>query len=135
MKDKKREMFEPRCHRLVAGAKGHSYRERCKIHTMRNNIENSGENVIEWVSFQKHATLTISQSKYVHLLERLAETNPDDVQIIARNKDGTICVHLPLQYIQIRRPWQYSEDQRKAMAARFHKDYPDSQQKGGDKTS
>ena len=91
--------------------------------------------MFEWVSFQKHATLTISQSKYVHLLEHLAETNPDDVQIIARNKDGTICVHVPLHYIQIRRPRQYSEDQRKAMAARFYKDPSDPQPRGGDKSS
>ncbi len=88
---------------------------------MRKNNENFNENVIEWISYQEEATLTISQSKYVHLLEHLAEKNPDDVRIIARNKDGTICVHLPLQYIQIRRPRQYSEEQRKKMAARFYK--------------
>ena len=50
------------------------------------------------------ATLSSSEYYIVNRMLKLARQYPDDVQIVAKNKDGSICVHVPWKWVSIRRP-------------------------------
>lgn len=63
------------------------------------------ENAIEWFSGNKLACITLSQKKYINKVLRLAEET-DQVNIVARNSDGTICAHIPVSWIKINPPRQ-----------------------------
>lgn len=64
-----------------------------------------------------------SQYHFVCLngLIRLKEQYPDDIKIIAENKDGSICAKLPAKYLKISAPRKVSEEQRQAASERFKK--------------
>lgn len=59
------------------------------------------------------ATLSSSEYPVVQRMKKLAKENPDDVEIVAENRDGSICVHVPWKWVHIRRPKQmnYTEEQ------------------------
>ena len=80
------------------------------------------ENVIEWMKNGKIATLTLSQSKYINKIKKLAEKFPDEVKITAENSDCIVC-HIPTSYIKINNPPKriYSEEERAAMTERLKK--------------
>lgn len=59
------------------------------------------ENCIEWLTGQTTCTITLSQSKYINKVKRLAEKHPKEVKIIHTNKDGSIVAKLPLSAIKI----------------------------------
>lgn len=77
------------------------------------------ENVIEWTTNQRKATLTISQQKYKNRLYELKERFPDDVDI-RENKDGSILAHIPTKWIKINPPKQVNmtEERRAELAER-----------------
>lgn len=77
------------------------------------------ENVIEWIRDSKTATLTICQGRYITKIERLAEEYPEEVEIVARNEDGSILARVPISYIKVSRPREVSEEQRQASAERL----------------
>ena len=59
------------------------------------------ENVIEWLRDSKTASVTLSQGKYITKVKKLAEKFPEEVKIIAENKDGSIVAHIPTRCIKI----------------------------------
>lgn len=61
------------------------------------------ENAIEFLNNQKIATVTLSQGRYISKVRKLAEKYPGEVQIKAKNKDGSIVAHIPTSYIKISR--------------------------------
>lgn len=65
------------------------------------------------------ATLTFSQGRYKSVIRKLAEKHPDDCQIVADNEDGSICAHVPVAWIRISPPKQYTEEQRQQMRERL----------------
>lgn len=78
------------------------------------------ENVIEWLTGQHTITCTISQQKYIKKIESLADKYPNKVKILARNKDGTILVKLPLKSLKlsiIER--ELTDEQREEMGKKF----------------
>jgi hypothetical protein len=79
------------------------------------------DNVIEWLSDADRATVTAHKQSLKHRLTKLAEENPDDVQIVAVNEDGTMVAHIPVSYILIRKPKQmnYTDEQKEANAKRL----------------
>lgn len=68
-------------------------------------------------------TATLSSSEYyiVNRMLKLARQYPDDVQIVAKNKDGSICVHVPWKWVKIAPPKsaKMTEEQKAAIAARL----------------
>jgi len=76
------------------------------------------ENNIEWLNGQQTVTVTLSQGRFINKVKKLAETN-SAVQIVAENKDGSICAHLPLKYIKISAPRQMTEEQREQARERL----------------
>lgn len=52
-------------------------------------------------------------------IRKLAEKHPEDCQIIADNEDGSICAHVPVSWLRISPPRQYTEEQRQQMGERL----------------
>ena len=65
------------------------------------------------------ATLSFSQGRYKSVIRKLAEKHPEDCRIIADNKDGSICAHVPVSWLRISPPRQYTEEQRQQMGERL----------------
>lgn len=82
-------------------------------------MDSVNENVIEFLRGQDTASVTFSQGRYITRIKKLAEEYPDECQIIAENQDGSIFAHLPVSWVKISPPRQYSEEQREAMAERL----------------
>ena len=78
------------------------------------------EFVIEWIKGDKKAAISApSGTKIKNKLIKLTKEHPDECDYIL-NKDGYIFGHVPVNYIKISRPREYSEEERKKMGARFH---------------
>jgi U3 small nucleolar ribonucleoprotein component len=79
------------------------------------------ENVIEWLKGQNRVTVTLSQGRYISKVKKLAEKYPDEVEVVAENKDGSIVAHVPLRYIKISRPKEMTEEQKQKAAERLQR--------------
>ncbi len=78
-------------------------------------MANYKENIIEWVRDEKRATLTITQGRYQSKIKKLAKTHPEECQIVANNKDGSIVAHVPVAWIKIS-PLKKVNEQQKEQA-------------------
>lgn len=72
------------------------------------------ENVIEFLVDQERATVTFSQGRYKTRIGKLAAGHPEDCQIVAENRDGSLCAHVPVSWVKISPPAMRSEGQREA---------------------
>ncbi|MGN0290925.1 MAG: helix-turn-helix domain-containing protein [Lachnospiraceae bacterium] len=72
------------------------------------------ENVIEWIKDRDRATLTLSQRRTITRVKKLAGMHPEECQIVAVNKDGSICAHVPVSWIKISPPAKKTEKQLEA---------------------
>lgn len=91
------------------------------------NYEYSQENAIEWIRNSNVATVTFSQGRYISKIKKLAEKYPEEVQITAENKDGSIVAHIPVSYIKINNlKREISDEKREVLRERarniFHTD-------------
>lgn len=78
------------------------------------------ENVIDWIRDSKYATVTFSQGRYITKIKKLAEKYPDECEIVAENKDGSILAHIPVKWIKISaNKSNMPEEQRIASAERL----------------
>lgn len=69
------------------------------------------ENVIEWVKDGTRATLSLSQRRTISRVKQLAEQYPEQCQILAENKDGSLYAHIPVSWVKISPPKKVSEKQ------------------------
>lgn len=77
--------------------------------------EGVNENVIEWLRGDTVAAVTApASSRLKGTITRLKAKCPDEVEILAANKDGSIFAHVPVDWIVIRKPKRLSEAQRAA---------------------
>lgn len=80
----------------------------------------NNENVIEWLTGQHTISCTLSQTKYINKIKKLAEHHPDKVKILAENDDGSIYCKLPIKSLKlsiIER--ELTDEQREEMSKRF----------------
>lgn len=75
-------------------------------------MEGCVENVIEWIRNEERATLTLSQRRTITRVKELAEQYPNQCKIVAENKDGSICAHVPVRWVKISPPKKVSDEQR-----------------------
>ena len=85
------------------------------------DISGTEENVIEFVKDCKRATVTFSQGRYKTRIKELAKKHPEECQIIAQNKDGSIYAHIPVDWIRINPGKKLTKEQRKALGERLNK--------------
>lgn len=83
-------------------------------------MDGCNENVIEFMTNGTRATLSFSQGRYKSAIRKLAEKHPEDCRIIADNEDGSICAHVPVSWLRISPPRQYTEEQRQQMGDNFY---------------
>lgn len=77
------------------------------------------ENVIEFINDQERATVTFSQRRYKSKIKKLAEKYPEECRIIAENKDGSICAHIPTKWVKVSPPRKISDEQKEAARKRM----------------
>lgn len=78
------------------------------------------EFAIEWIKGAEYASVTVpSGTALKSKLIRLAEEHPDEVKIMAENKDGSLYAHIPVKYIKISPPKKVSDEQKEAASERF----------------
>lgn len=56
---------------------------------------------------------------------RYAESHPEEVKLIAENKDGSALFHVPVNWIKCSPPRKLSEEQKEAAAERFRQMWED----------
>ena len=85
-------------------------------------MENS-ENMIEFISGTRTATVTFTNKKHINRIKKLYEERKDDFKYFVENKDGSICAKLPLKWIKISPPKRnsriYTEEEKRKIAERL----------------
>lgn len=81
-----------------------------------------GEFVIEWIKGNEYAGVTVpSGTALKSKLMKYADSRPDEVKVMAVNKDGSAFFHIPINYIKVSPPRKVSDEQREAAGERFRK--------------
>ena len=82
--------------------------------------ERNTENMIEWLTGQRHIGVTLTDPTYIRKVKELAKKHPDKVKIIAENKDGSIFAHLPKSALKLNLPKRnLTEEQKKDLSDRM----------------
>ena len=63
-------------------------------------MENT-ENMIEFISGTRTATVTFTNKKHINRIKKLYEERKHDFKYFVENPDGSICAKLPLKWIKI----------------------------------
>ncbi len=63
-------------------------------------MENT-ENMVEFISGTRTATVTFTNQKHINRIKKLYEERKDDFKYFTENKDGSICAKIPLKWIKI----------------------------------
>lgn len=82
---------------------------------------NVTENVIEFLRDQKQATLTFSQGRYISRIKKLAESHPEECQIVSENRDGSICAHVPVSWVRIIPDRVFTDERKSELADAFRR--------------
>jgi len=77
------------------------------------------ENVIEFLKDGKTATLSLSQGRYKTRIRELAQSHPEECEIVAENKDGSMCAHVPVAWIRINPSMNLTDEQRNTLSERM----------------
>lgn len=70
---------------------------------------------------EKIGTFYTAEPKWIKRVVVWAQKYPDDVKIIAHNKDGSVLAHITTKWLKISPPRQVSEEVRQAAAERMRK--------------
>lgn len=63
-------------------------------------MENA-ENMIEFISGTRTATVTFTNKKHINRIKKLYEERKDDFKYFVENPDGSVCAKIPLKWIKI----------------------------------
>lgn len=63
-------------------------------------MENT-ENMVEFISGTRTATVTFTNQKHINRMKKLYEERKDDFKYFKENQDGSICAKIPLKWIRI----------------------------------
>lgn len=86
---------------------------------------------IEWLRSGEYAGVTTPSSTALKSkLMRLAKERPDEVKVMAENKDGSAYFHIPISYIKVSPPRQVSDEQREAAGKRFRRMWEEKKTEG-----
>lgn len=78
---------------------------------------------VNWTDDWDMVSVTMYEKKYMNQINKLAEKHPDEIRIVAENKDGIMVAHLPKKFVHVsfseRTKREMNEDQRAAAAERL----------------
>lgn len=83
---------------------------------VRPDPSDNVENGIEFLKDSKTATIQFCQGRYKSRIKKLAAERPEDCEILAENKDGTLLAHIPVEWVKIIPPRQLSEEEKQKRA-------------------
>ena len=83
-------------------------------------MENT-ENMIEFISGTRTATVTFTNQKHINRIKKLYEERGDEFKYLKENTDGSVCAKIPLKWVKISPPKQMSEEAKQAASERFKK--------------
>ena len=63
-------------------------------------MENT-ENMIEFISGTRTATVTFTNKKHINRIKKLYEERKDDFKYFVENPDGSFCAKIPLKWVRI----------------------------------
>ena len=63
-------------------------------------MENN-ENMVEFISGTRTATVTFTNAKHIRKIKELYETHKEDFKFFKENKDGSICAKIPLKWVRL----------------------------------
>ena len=63
--------------------------------------ERNTENVLEFISGTRTATVTFTNQKHINRIKKLYEERKDEFKYLVENDDGSICAKLPKKWIKI----------------------------------
>ena len=63
--------------------------------------ERNTENVLEFISGTRTATVTFTNQKHINRIKKLYEERKDEFKYLVANPDGSVCAKLPLKWIKI----------------------------------
>ena len=63
--------------------------------------ERNMENVLEFISGTRTATVTFTNKKHINRIKNLYEDRKDDFKYFVENPDGSVCAKIPLKWIKI----------------------------------
>ena len=63
-------------------------------------MENT-ENVLEFISGTRTATVTFTNQKHINRIKKLYEERKNDFKYFKENTDGSVCAKIPLKWIKI----------------------------------
>ena len=63
--------------------------------------ERNTENVLEFISGTRTATVTFTNQKHINRMKKLYEERKDDFKYFKENTDGSVCAKIPLKWIKI----------------------------------
>lgn len=87
---------------------------------------------IEWLRSGEYAGVTTPSSTALKSkLMRLAKERPDEVKVMAENKDGSAFFHIPISYIKLSPPRRVSDEQREAAGERFRRMWEEKKNEEG----
>ena len=85
--------------------------------------ERNTENVLEFISGTRTATVTFTNQKHINRIKKLYEERKDEFKYFVENDDGSICAKLPLKWIKIspakRNSRIYTEEEKQKIAERL----------------
>lgn len=59
------------------------------------------ENVLEFISGTRTATVTFTNQKHINRIKKLYEERKDGFIYFKENKDGSVCAKIPLKWVKI----------------------------------
>ena len=91
-------------------------------------MENN-ENMIEFISGARTATVTFTNRKHISRIKKLYEERDDEFKYYHENEDGSVCAKLPLKWIKInagskpgtRAKREMTDEQKQALRERLAK--------------
>ena len=86
---------------------------------VRPDPSDNVENGIEFLKDSKTATVQFCQGRYKSRIKKLVAERPEECEILAENKDGTLLAHIPVEWVKIIPPRQLSDEQKKEVAERL----------------
>ena len=63
--------------------------------------ERNTENVLEFISGTRTATVTFTNQKHINRIKKIYEDRKDEFKYLVENDDGSICAKLPKKWVKI----------------------------------
>jgi len=83
------------------------------------------ENSIEWITGEDTATVTLSQLKFINLVMKLAEADPEAVEIIEtpEHNDGYLVAHIGVNRVKFSTRPRLTDEARECLAERAKRNF------------